>query len=89
MKFRAHLGRLGAALLLAALVTGCASSGSRPAAPMAARPGPGHAEVGIASWYGPGFHGRRTASGERYDMHAMTAAHKTLPFGTNTKGRRY
>jgi rare lipoprotein A len=39
-------------------------------------------ERGDASWYGPGFHGRRTASGERYDMHAMTAAHRTLPFGT-------
>ena len=37
---------------------------------------------GGASWYGPGFHGRRTANGERYDMHAMTAAHRTLPFGT-------
>lgn len=39
-------------------------------------------ERGIASWYGPGFHGRQTASGERYNMHAMTAAHQTLPFGT-------
>jgi len=39
-------------------------------------------ERGIASWYGPGFHGRFTASGERYDMDAMTAAHKSLPFGT-------
>ncbi len=37
---------------------------------------------GLASWYGPGFHSRRTASGRRYDMHEMTAAHKTLPFGT-------
>ena len=37
---------------------------------------------GTASWYGPGFHGRLTASGERFDMHALTAAHKTLPFGT-------
>ena len=37
---------------------------------------------GGASWYGPGFQGRRTASGERYDMNAMTAAHRTLPFGT-------
>ncbi len=36
-------------------------------------------EVGIASWYGRKFHGRRTASGEVYDMHAMTAAHPTLP----------
>lgn len=39
-------------------------------------------ETGMASWYGPGFHKRRTASGERFDMHAMTAAHRTLPFGT-------
>jgi rare lipoprotein A len=37
---------------------------------------------GLASWYGPRFHGRRTASGERYDMHELTAAHKYLPFGT-------
>ena len=36
----------------------------------------------LASWYGPGFHGRLTANGERYDMHGPTAAHKTLPFGT-------
>lgn len=40
------------------------------------------AETGIASWYGRPFHGRRTANGERFDMHAMTAAHKTLPFGS-------
>ncbi len=39
-------------------------------------------ERGIASWYGSRFHGRLTANGERYDMHAYTAAHKTLPFGT-------
>ena len=37
---------------------------------------------GHASWYGPGFHGRRTASGERFDMQGLTAAHRTLPFGT-------
>jgi rare lipoprotein A len=36
----------------------------------------------VVSWYGPGFHGKLTASGERYDMNAMTCAHKTLPFGT-------
>jgi len=39
----------------------------------------GYAERGVASWYGPDFHGKRTASGEAYDMYAMTAAHKTLP----------
>ncbi len=40
---------------------------------------------GVASWYGPGFHGRKTASGERYNMNALTAAHKTLPFGTRVR----
>lgn len=45
---------------------------------------PGHTdeplfETGLASWYGRPFHGRRTATGERYDMNAMTAAHKTMP----------
>jgi rare lipoprotein A len=39
-------------------------------------------EVGIASWYGPGFHGNLTANGEVYDMYGVSAAHKTLPFGT-------
>lgn len=37
---------------------------------------------GKASWYGPGFHGRKTANGEIFNMNAMTAAHKTLPLGT-------
>jgi rare lipoprotein A len=40
---------------------------------------------GAASWYGPGFHGRKTASGERFNTHAMTAAHKSLPFGTKVR----
>lgn len=44
-------------------------------------------ERGHASWYGPRFHGRLTASGERYDMYALTAAHKTLPFGTVVRVR--
>lgn len=43
------------------------------------QPAPGHVENGTASWYGKRFHGRRTSSGERFDMHAMTAAHKKLP----------
>ncbi len=40
---------------------------------------------GPASWYGDKFHGRRTANGERYDMNKLTAAHKTLPFGTKVR----
>ena len=43
---------------------------------------------GTVSWYGGRFHGRRTASGERFDMYALTAAHPTLPFGTRIKVRR-
>ena len=39
-------------------------------------------EAGIASWYGRAFNGRRTASGERFDMNLLTAAHRTLPMGT-------
>lgn len=39
-------------------------------------------QVGTASWYGPGFHGQETASGVPFDPHALTAAHRTLPLGT-------
>ena len=39
-------------------------------------------QKGLASWYGPGFHGRKTASGERFDTTELTAAHLSLPFGT-------
>lgn len=45
----------------------------------------GYVEEGLASWYGPEFHGKPTSCGEPYDMYAMTAAHKTLPMGTNVK----
>ncbi|WP_394849374.1 septal ring lytic transglycosylase RlpA family protein [Pendulispora brunnea] len=45
-------------------------------------------EVGIASWYGKKFQGKKTASGERYDARAMTAAHRKLPFGTWVEVRR-
>ena len=41
-----------------------------------------HVETGQASWYGKARHGELTASGEHFDMHALTAAHRTLPFGT-------
>ncbi len=62
-----------ACLLLPLLVAGCATTGARA---------PDGVQRGVASWYGGEFHGRKTASGARYDMHAMTAAHRTLPFGT-------
>lgn len=72
----------GAAAILAAGVAlgGCRTIG--PPLPPEPPPAEGWSEVGEASWYGPGFHGRATASGEVYDMEAMTAAHPRLPFGT-------
>ncbi len=45
-------------------------------------PFPGAVQTGIASWYGPGFYGNRTSSGEIYDERDLTAAHRTLPLGT-------
>ena len=73
------LPRLVRALTLIALAAGV----------IAARPGAiasvGDEEVGRASWYGETHHGRRTASGELFDMHALTAAHPTLPFGTRLR----
>jgi len=42
-------------------------------------------QQGTASWYGPGFHGRKTANGERFNSQALTAAHRYLPFGTQVR----
>lgn len=63
--------------LLALWVAGCSSA---PKSLKNARPGT--TQKGQASWYGGKFHGRKTASGEIYDMNRFTAAHRTLPFGT-------
>lgn len=83
---------------LLGLGTGCATRAAKPPPPeppTGARPAPkpkpapapdeparGYLGEGIASYYGPGLHGRPTASGERFNQHAMTAAHRKLPFGT-------
>ncbi|MDE5832121.1 MAG: septal ring lytic transglycosylase RlpA family protein [Desulfovibrio sp.] len=45
----------------------------------------GFREEGLASWYGPGFHGKKTASGEKFNQYAMTAAHKILPLGSKAR----
>jgi rare lipoprotein A len=45
----------------------------------------GNVQKGLASWYGPDFHGKLTSNNEIYNMHALTAAHKTLPFGAYVK----
>lgn len=69
------------AMALAVALPGCALFRTRPAP----APVPGETQTGVASWYGPGFHGRRTANGERFDQHALTAAHPSLPFGTRAR----
>ena len=68
------------ALAITAVVLGCAL-GSAPAAAEETKP----IQSGAASWYGPGSHGKRTANGERFNTHDLTAAHKTLPFGTKLR----
>ena len=87
--------KIAAALGCLLFSVGCAHRGATTPTtqPSAPPPAPtqvdeGWTEKGIASWYGEPYHGRRTASGEIYDMHRMTAAHKTLAFGTKVKVNR-
>lgn len=74
-----------ASLLLAAAVSGCAASRPFTALDTTSGAVPVGASVGMASFYAREHDGRRTASGERFDMRAMTAAHRTLPFGTRVR----
>jgi rare lipoprotein A len=73
--------------VLIVLGFGCATTITGPGAPEGSVPSPKAAKVvetfeGTASWYGPEFHGKKTASGEVFDMRDLTAAHKDLPLGT-------
>ncbi|HKG76989.1 MAG TPA: septal ring lytic transglycosylase RlpA family protein [Beijerinckiaceae bacterium] len=68
-------------LPFAAALTACAFS----TVPFEAEAAGKGIQRGAASWYGPGFHGRKTANGERFNTHAMTAAHRSLPFGTRVR----
>jgi rare lipoprotein A len=54
-------------------------------ASLGSEPLTGWAQQGVASWYGPGFQGKRTANGERFDTNQLTAAHKSLPFGSRVR----
>ncbi|MFY9823813.1 MAG: septal ring lytic transglycosylase RlpA family protein [Thermoanaerobaculia bacterium] len=69
---------LAFSLLGLTLLAGCSNNRKASTAPELKLP----LQRGTASWYGPNFQGHRTASGERYDMHDKTAAHLSLPFGT-------
>ncbi len=71
------------AILAVAFVAACGGYGYQPTPRTTVDPG--WTQTGVASWYGPGFHGRPTASGEAFDMDAMTAAHRTLPLGTRVE----
>src|SRR6266403_2979606 len=78
---RRHVGGTllrATAVVALVVIAGC---GIRPAAP----PEPGLPQTGIASWYGPGFHGHATTSGEIYDQDDLTAAHPNLPLGTRCR----
>jgi len=88
---------MGIAMAVLLCATGCLHHQHAPAPSGRNIPPPGapktevppapivQGEEGVASWYGNPFHGRHAASGEIYDMYAMTAAHRTLPFGTQVR----
>lgn len=77
---RARWRGLAAAAFFVLALSGCATIASLD------RPDWGaDGRVGAASWYGPRHHGRRTASGQIFDMHALVAAHRTLPFGSRVR----
>lgn len=69
--------RIVFSLFATLLLSACASQGTVDPQ--------GYRAEGQASWYGAQHHGRKTASGERFDQHALTAAHRQLPFGTRVQ----
>src|SRR5262245_39194314 len=78
-------------LIVVVLLGGCSSllqssspvvTAPQPALPPPLSNVPEMVQTGVASWYGPGFHGKRTSSGEVYNQYDMTAAHPTLPLGS-------
>jgi len=95
-----RLSSITSFLIILSLLVGCATSprytrGRKAVRPSARtkkkahtysnKPAGKYALVGTASYYGPGFHGKKTANGERFNMYELTAAHKTLPFNTRVK----
>jgi rare lipoprotein A len=83
------MGALGwavvGALVIALGVEGCTTAPRRPAGLVPSASERPSSQTGRASWYGQAHHGQLTASGERFDMNALTAAHPTLPFGTRLR----
>src|SRR5437773_302306 len=81
----ARAQRLAAFFALALLVLGNAVPGDAIASSVRARMKKARRESGVASYYGPGFYHHLTASGERFDPKKLTAAHRSLPFGTRVR----
>jgi rare lipoprotein A len=71
--------------IFAALGVNLALATAAPSSMSAEKGRSGSSAIVVASWYGPTFHGRRTASGQVFDQERLTAAHKTLPFGTKLR----
>lgn len=71
-------------LSLSLVLTSCTFTATPISNHRVEKPQPVHEQIqqGIGSWYGPGFHGRKTANGERFNQNALTAAHPDLPFGS-------
>jgi len=84
-------GRWRACLILCATLVSMAGAalelgrGESTAPRMSHREPVGSSEIGVASWYGHPYHGRKAANGEKYDMNRLTAAHRLLPFGTRVR----
>jgi rare lipoprotein A len=83
------LGRIAPVAVLLAALAACSHAPrhgpDESSRPPAVESSGSDGQVGLASFYGKRFHGRRTASGARYDMHAMTCAHRTAQFGARLK----
>ncbi len=77
--------RAAAWVTLVLLLAGCAGNPKPRARVDRFMPRPGTTAEGVASWYGPGYHGKRTACGERFDQDALTAAHGTWACGTQAR----
>jgi len=85
---RVRLKALGKAVVLVASLLAACSGNPKPKAyafPPAEAPAVGTVVEGVASWYGPGYDGKRTSSGEVYDQDALTAAHAYWAFGTRVR----
>jgi rare lipoprotein A len=79
------VARVLCVVAVAGMLGGCAASAASTGTVRPDGAAVGGGETGLASWYGERFRGRRTASGEVFDPDRLTAAHRTLPFGTRCR----